>query len=145
MVAFVGSVLVLLVGTGAAMAYARRRPVDAPLTWAQAMVGGTFAFFLMFWAYGVVPHQWLSWAGNELNWRPDALILGPGSTTLENVVPFTVSKETVRDIVATLIYVVLLAAQVGVWVWWQKRGEEKPAELPASAYGRPLVRAGGEG
>ena len=36
-----------------------------------------------------------------------------------------------RDIVATLIYGVALAAQFFIWSWWQKRG--KKAEQPAIA------------
>ena len=48
-----------------------------PLTWGEAMVAATYVFFLMFWVYGVVPHQWLTWAQNELKWRSDAIARRP--------------------------------------------------------------------
>lgn len=145
MVAFVTSMLVLILCCAAVWWYARRRPVDQPLTWGEAFVGSTFVFFILFWAYGVVPHQWLTWADNELNWRPDAKILGPGSTTFDAWFPFTVTKQSMRDIVATLIYVVFLGMQIAGWILWQKRGQTKEKAPEISAYGRPLVRPAEEG
>ena len=50
--------------------YGRRRPVGAPLSWGEAIAAATLVFGLMFWSYGVVPHQWLQWANNELQWTP---------------------------------------------------------------------------
>jgi hypothetical protein len=29
---------------------------------------------------------------------------------------------------------------VALWSMWQNRGKTKPAELPVSSYGRPLVK-----
>ena len=41
------------------------------------------------------------------------------------------------------IYIVFLGLQIGVWVWWQKRGQAKPgAKALTSSYGRPLVKRG---
>jgi ferredoxin len=37
-------------------------------------------------------------------------------------------------------HVVFLGAQVALWMMWQNRGRTKPAELPVSSYGRPLVK-----
>ncbi|MYH87495.1 MAG: hypothetical protein F4125_02530 [Acidimicrobiaceae bacterium] len=71
MVALTLSVIVTLAGTAGILAYAKRRPPDAPHTWGEAMFGAMFVFFLLFMAYGVVPHQWLTWAENELAWRSD--------------------------------------------------------------------------
>ena len=48
--------------------------------WGEAMVAATYVFFLMFWVYGVVPHQWLTWVQNELKWRTDAISSGHGAT-----------------------------------------------------------------
>ena len=56
----------------------KRRPPGTPLTWGEAMVASVYCFFLLFWIYGVVPHLWLAWADNELRWRPDKLLFGPG-------------------------------------------------------------------
>ena len=82
MVAFVGAFLVSLVMGAAIVWYRRRRPQGAPLSWGEAMAAATYVFFIMFWVYGVVPHQWLTYCQNELGWRSDALIVGPGSTGL---------------------------------------------------------------
>jgi hypothetical protein len=147
-VAFVGSVLVSIVMTLAILWEMRRRPVGTPLTWGEAMFAATYVFFLMFWVYGVVPHSWLAWADNELGWRSDAYLLGPSSTSsipiLENL-PFNVSKQAVRDIVATLIYVVYLGGQIALFAMWQGRGDaaarkQKALEERTTAYGRPLAR-----
>ena len=138
MVAFVVSLVALVLATSVVVLVARRRPVGAPVTWGEAMIAATYAFFVMFLAYGIVPHQWLAWADNELNWRADKILYGPGD--LFDKLPFTVTYQVIRDVVAAGIYVVFLGAQVALWMMWQNRGKTKPAELPVSSYGRPLVK-----
>ena len=148
MVAFVGSVLLSIAMTAVIFVVIKRRPVGTPLSWGEAMFAATYIFFLMFWVYGVVPHQWLTWADNELGWRSDSYLLGPSSTSalpiLEDV-PFNVSKQAVRDILATVIYGVYLAGHVALWAVWQGRGDaaarkQKAIEERTTAYGRPLAR-----
>ena len=148
MVAFVGSLIVSALMTASIIWYSRRRPVGTPLSWGEAMFAATYVFLIMFWVYGVVPHQWLAWADNELGWRSDAYLVGPSSTNslpiLENA-PFNVSKQAVRDIVATLIYGAYLTGHVYLFVWWQNRGDaaakkQKAIEEATTAYGRPLAR-----
>ncbi len=138
MVAFVVSLVALVASVAVVPAYARRRPVGAPITWGEAMLASTYAFLVMFLAYGIVPHQWLTWADNELSWRADKILLGPGN--LVDRLPFTVTYQVLRDIIAAGIYIVFLGAQVFLWSMWQNRGKTKPAELPVSSYGRPLVK-----
>ncbi len=150
-VAFTGSWIVFCLGAVGVVEYARRRRDDAPVTWGQAMVGAFFVFFLMFWVYGVVPHWWLAFADNELNWRQDRQFIGPilpswwaeGQGLLSWSLPFELNYRVVRDIVAVLIYGLALVAQVAIGNIWQNRG--RPAErapVPASTYGRPLVKEG---
>ena len=138
MVAFVVSLVALGISVGAIVAYARRRPPGAPLTWGEAMAAATFSFFVMFLAYGIVPHQWLAWADNELNWRADKILYGPGDIVAK--LPFTVTYQVLRDLIAAGLYVVFLGGQVFLWSMWQNRGKTKPAEMPVSSYGRPLVK-----
>ena len=138
MVAFVVSLVALGLCTAAIVAYARRRRPGAVLTWGEAMLSATFVFFVMFLAYGIVPHQWLAWADNELNWRADKILYGPGDLVAK--LPFTVTYQVLRDIVAAGLYVVFLGGMVALWSMWQARGKTKPAELPVSSYGRPLVK-----
>ncbi len=141
MVAFVASVVVAFLGMGAVVAYGRRRPVGAPLTWGEAIAASTFSFFLLFWAYGVVPHQWLTYAGNELAWRSDKPLLGPGDV-LATALPFDMNYEVLSHFIVSGIYVFFVVAHAALWAVWQGRGKQKPLEIETSTYGRPLVRKG---
>ena len=149
MVAFVTSLIVTAVVVGGILAYQKRRPVDQVVTWGEAMVGSLVVFFLMFWVYGVVPHQWLTWADNELNWRVDKILYGPGEILKSQEdggwSPIRINYIVVRDIIAVGIYIVALGGNIWMWSAWQKRGEqqaEKPVER--SQFGRPLVKEGAE-
>jgi hypothetical protein len=146
-VAFVLSFAIALIGTfGAVFWYGKRRPVGAPLSWGEAILAATLVFALMFWAYGVVPHQWLTYAGNELSWRPDKGLVGPfeidGQPVFQYLLPFSLNYEVVSHTVVVLIYGLFLGLHVWAFMTWQNRAKEKPLELPTSEYGRPLVRQG---
>lgn len=146
MVAFVTSMLIgLLMFAGVLWYGSTRRKPGERLTWGQAYLAAVYATVAMFFWYGIVPHSWLQWADNELNWNSGALILGPGSTTLVDVVPFTVSKLHIRDLIAVHLYVVPFSVQVWLWAWWNKREQAaatKAKQIPTSTYGRPLVKKG---
>ena len=150
MVAFALSIVVTVALVGVILAYAKRRPVGTPVTWGEAMFGAMIVFFGMFWIYGVVPHQWLAWADNELNWRTDKLFVGPGgilrAQAQGGAFPFTITYVVIRDIIASAIYVVGVGAQVGLWMIWQNRGKRAEAAeaVELSSFGRPLVREGSE-
>jgi hypothetical protein len=145
-VAFITSLLIGILGCAAALIYGRRRPVGAPLTWGEAMVAGTYVFLMFFWWYGVIPHQWLDWADNELGWRADTYVVQAGQSLFGqdwlNWWPLDITREAVRDIIVVNIYVVALALHIALWALWQDRAKERPVEVPASRYGRPLVRKG---
>ena len=148
MVAFVVSTVIGLAGFLGTIAYGKRRPVGAPLSWGEAMLAATLGFALMFWVYGVVPHQWLNWAESELSWRADKPLLGPelfftGDEGLfEYLLPFSLNYENISHLIAVTIYGVFLALHVAIWAIWQDRAKVRPAELPTSGYGRPLVKQG---
>jgi hypothetical protein len=146
MVAFGSAIIVALLLTGGIAWYAKRRPVGTPLTWGEAMVAAVYVFFLMFWIYGVVPHLWLAWADNELRWRPDKLLYGPGSilqpTAKGGHFPITITYQTVRDIIATGIYGIALTGNAAAFILWQNRGKKAPTAVVRSEYGRPLVKEG---
>jgi hypothetical protein len=162
-VAFIFSVLVLIAVTAVVPLYAGRRPAGAPLTWGEAMVAALFVFFVMFLAWGIVPHQWLAYADNDLGWRKDKIGIPAGplgflfgnaengivsndaNVFFPNGVPLTsghltITAEVVRDIVAVVIYGITLGGMGVLWAQWQRRGAEKPKEIATSAYGRPLVK-----
>ena len=114
MVALVATTLVVLLIGGLVVAYSKRRPVGTPVSWGEAMAAAFLVFFAMLWAYGVVPHQWLTLADNELQWRADRTFLESGD--LGGVMPFTVTYKTFRDLVAVVIYGVFLGAHVALWM-----------------------------
>jgi hypothetical protein len=124
----------------------KRRPSDRTATWGEAMFGSAYAFFVLFLAFGVVPHQWIDHADKDLGWRKDKIIFGPFNLLkpqeLGGQFAFTISYEAVRDIIVVVIHAFYIGLMIYLFVWWQKRGEVKPKALPTSTYGRPLVRKG---
>ena len=142
--AFLFSLVLTLLLTGLVFVYGKRRPVGTPVSWGEAMLGAAYAFFVMFLAYGVVPHQWLVHVQNELGWRSDKPFNGPGSIFKSQAkggsFPFDINYLQIGDIIVTLIYGAFLGLQIYTWSWWQKRGQVKTAEIEQSSYGRPLVK-----
>jgi hypothetical protein len=136
-VAFTTELVLGFLGVGAVILYGRRRQIGAPLSWGQAMLAATYTMLLMFWWYAVIPHQWLTWATSELGWTVDNILIEPNSWQ-----PLTIDMQAIRDIVVVIIYGVGIGMQVGVWAWWNDRAKPRPVEVPASRYGRPLVRKG---
>jgi hypothetical protein len=148
-VAFVLSLVIALGGFFGAVWYGkRRRVVGQPLSWGEAIAASTFAFALMFWSYGVVPHQWLTWTGNELSWRPDKVLIGPKlpftgkEGIFEYVLPFKLNYENLAHIGAVVIYGLFLTLHVSIWAIWQDRAKARPPAIATSEYGRPLVKQG---
>ena len=145
-VAFLFSIALTVVMTLVIIPVAKRRPVGTPLSWGEAVFAATWVFAVLFLAYGVVPHQWLTHADNELAWRSDKILIGPqvGDENLFLYLPFTITYQVIRDIIAVGIYAAFLGLQIWLWSWWQKRGKKAAAapELTTSTYGRPLVRKG---
>jgi len=138
-VAFVVSTLITLLLVAPIPWYAARRPVDARLTWGEAMAAAVYIFFIFFFAYGVVPHQFIQWADAELGWRKDKFLVGPGGVL--EAVPFDITYSALRDIMVVNIHVVFVAMHIYLWAYWQNRGKREPAAEPVSTYGRPLRRS----
>ena len=141
-VALFGTLLLTL----AVIPYGKRRPPGTPVSWGEAMLAAVYVFGVLFLAYGVVPHQWLTHEQNQLNWRADRIWIGhnPAAEVLHlSWFPFDITFQALGDIIVVMIYGLFLGLQIYMWSWWQKRGKAKPApELPTSTYGRPLVRKG---
>ena len=149
MAAFVASFLVVIAGVGVCLWFGHRRPLGTPVTWGEAFVAGTFIFALMIVAYGIVPHQWLDYADNELLWRPDRLLLGFSAdgvkvgddvSNLGGTGRILISYQALRDIVAAGLYGLYLGVHMYLWKVWQKRGRAKGALEPTSRFGRPVIR-----
>lgn len=140
-VPFTGSLIVSVLMVGAIVAYSRKRPQGAELTWGQAMFAALYVTFLMFWFFGVVPDQWMRYAEGRLGMRSDALLAGPKSTGWFEWLPITISKATVADLVTVHIYIIGLGLTIAMWAVWQGRGSKTGAEVETSNFGRPLVKA----
>ncbi len=138
MVAFVGSFLVIFLLIGAVVWYGNKRPAPSPVTWGEAMVGAVFVFFGLFWAFGVVPQAWILWSANELKWRPDHYLTGPGGTLLKG--PISFSMAGLGDIITLLIYGFMLNAYAVLVVFWNKR-----AQVQAKARRTEEIRGGRRG
>ena len=151
MVAFLVSLIITIVMCGIVVLVGLRRPPGTPLTWGEAYLAATFMFALMLMFYGVVPNQWLQWAGNELGWRSDSLgvpmpfglkRLWPEGLTFMGRGRVTITASAIGDMVAGAFYVIFFVLQIVGWLWWQKRGKKTapPPAIEVSAFGRPLVR-----
>ena len=142
--AFLASFAAAIALTLVVIPVGRRRPVGKPLSWGEAMIAAAYAFFVMFLAFGIVPHQWIDHADKNLGWSKDNIIYGPAGilkpVSAGGWNPITLQYEAVRDIVVVLIHVVFFGLLLWVWQWWQKRGQVTSTELETSTYGRPLVR-----
>jgi hypothetical protein len=153
---FFVSLFFFLVCVGVIFFVGRRRPPGTPLTWGEAMVAATFVFGVLLLAYGVVPNEWMKWADNGLLWRPDRIwfavstkwpVFFTGSNAAVEAAAgrgrIIVSFQALRDIIAAGIYILMLVAQVWLWIAYQKRGRRPaPAGEVArtSTFGRPVVK-----
>ncbi|MGH9031210.1 MAG: hypothetical protein ACRDY4_16530 [Acidimicrobiia bacterium] len=131
--------LILAIAFAAVVSREPRSP-DRATTWAEAIVGAVAVFLLFLLAYGVIPHEWLTFANSYLNMSTDRFVSWP----LERLVKLPYSA--LRDIVATLIYVVAIGANLVLWSKWQSRLTPPPAAaaegdttvVRTSRFGRPL-------
>ena len=136
--------LILALATGALLMVCRRPKSPEPVTWAGAMLGATGAFGLMLIAYGVFPHEWITFANSYLRWDKTHFII-KGS----NIVPFDIMAAVAADTGVVLIYGVGLGLNLLFFSLWQKREVRKPDEQSApeaarteagtSAFGRPVT------
>ena len=92
------SLLLCLISFAVFMWMVRRPKSELPTTWAQAMLGGAAVFALFLLIYGVVPHEWLTWADSSLGLREDKILIDTWAIDF--------SGRALRDIVATVIYIV---------------------------------------
>lgn len=142
--AFLVSFIAAIVLSLAVIPYGKRRPVGKRFTWGEAMFASAYTFGVMFLAFGIVPHQWIDHADKDLGWSRDKHLHGPGGILKPQSAggwnPITLQYQAVRDIIVVLLHVVFFGLLMYLAVWWQKRGDVKPKELPTSTFGRPLVK-----
>lgn len=125
----------------------RRPKPDRPATWAMAMAGSVYVFGLMLLVYAVIPHEFITFADNYLQWGKDKYIIKSTTAipffTSQNW-PFSIDLQAIRDIMVVGIYVVFFGLNIALFVLWQDRKtkaedtDEKPAVVGRSRFGRPL-------
>ena len=141
MIAFATALIFALLLDLAVVLYSKRRAPGRYLTWGEAMLAAVYAFVLFNLWYGIIPHQWITLADKEWGWRSDVTVVGPFELLEPNrFVPFTITKQALRDLIVLLIYGVGLSLQIFHWVQWNERGKKKAEVEPTTTYGRPLVR-----
>jgi hypothetical protein len=123
------SLLLCVIAFAIFMRLKERPKSELPPTWAESMLGALAVFALFLLIYGVVPHEWLTWCDSKLNLRSDRILL---STR-----PVKITGQTLRDIVAALLYIVFLGINTWMWIAWQKRGTAKPKAAAAAATPEP--------
>jgi hypothetical protein len=153
--------LLLAIGLAIAM-YLLRRPKRSsePPTWAAAIVGAVLVWAMMTLAYGVWPHEWLTFANSYLNWGKDTFVVRENQFFGGSFPPIDVPRYVLADTVAAGSYLVFGAINVYLFAAWQKRKVAEPSaadegegEPPVtgpfarlrrrragtSAYGRPVT------
>ena len=148
-------VLLVLVAHGLLMVVSRKpKPADVPASWVECFLGAVAVFALMTLAYGVIPHEWLTYANGYLKWGDTTQFIfrsGQDMLFFPWHWPFNLDYPALRDIVVTMIYGAMLGLNIVLFVMWQKRNVvvEQPAAdtTPAkrSRFGRPLRRGSGRG
>ena len=146
-------VLLVLVAHGLAMVVSRKpQPADYKATWSECFLGAVATFALMALAYGVIPHEWMTYANGYLRWGDTSKFLFQSNQDMLFFPwhwPFNFDYPALRDVVVSGIYVVLLGTNIAVFAMWQKRNqvaekattETTPAKR--SRFGRPLRRGAG--
>jgi hypothetical protein len=130
------------------------QPADYKASWGECFLGAVAVFALMSLAYGVIPHEWLTYANGYLKWGDTSKYIfrsGQDMLFFPWHWPFNLDYPALRDIVVTMIYGAMLGLNIALFVMWQKRNvvAEKPADdaTPAkrSRFGRPVRRGSGRG
>jgi uncharacterized membrane protein HdeD (DUF308 family) len=147
---------IVLLGLGVLVVHmflmiASRKPRDPEqvTTWAEAFAGAVGTFALLAVGYAIVPHEFLTFANADLEWGDSSkFIFQSGHEVLGFLPvnwPFSMDYPALRDIVVTMIYVVLLGLNLKLWVMWQERNKVVVATDDAppkrSRFGRPLRKS----
>ena len=128
----------------------RPKKSNEPATWAATFGGALIVWAMFALGYGVIPHEWLTFANAQLEWGDNSKFIWTSNDDILGIIgihyPFNFDFPALRDIVVTGMYAQFLVLNVILWTKWQKRFEvkEAPTEETAPArrsrFGRPLRR-----
>ncbi len=141
------SIALFLIGMVIVFVLMKRPKPDRPSTWAECIAGAVGVFALMTLAFAVIPHEWITFSDGYLQWDTTQFVFRSGQDVFGLGIvnwPFNFDKHNIRDIIVVVIYGLGMGLSVGLFVMWQKRGQEKPeveeAAPKKSRFGRPLRR-----
>jgi hypothetical protein len=131
--------ILLFGGIAIAFIWIRRPKRSAePATWAATIVGALAVWALMTLAYGVWPHEWLTFASAYLNWGKDTFVVQENQFFGGSFPPIDIPRYVLADSVAALSYVVFGTINVYLFAAWQKRKVSEPVEpAEGEATGEP--------
>ena len=111
---------------------------NEPSTWAQVVIGSMFVWFMFALGYGVIPHEWLTFGNSYLNFDSSSYLLHRN-----RIVPFAITRDKAVDVVASVIYVVVLGLNIYFFAAWQKRKVAEPATESETAEAEGPITGGG--
>jgi len=121
--------LLLAIGIGIALIWIRQPKKSAePPTWAAAILGSIAVWALMALAYGVWPHEWLTFANSYLNLGKDTFFVRENQWFGGSFPPIDVPRYVLADSIAAGSYVVFGVLNVYLFSAWQKRKVVEPVD-----------------
>ncbi|MFQ3314581.1 MAG: hypothetical protein ACI9BS_000236 [Candidatus Poriferisodalaceae bacterium] len=143
MAALLTAIVITALMIAGVIGYGKRRPVDRPTSWGEAMLGSAFVFMLLLMVFGVVPDRWVRLTDNEWGWSVEKMLFTEGQFIDGNPItfpPMRMDLKKVSDVVVVIQHIVALIGLPLLWMWWQKRDQKKVVAEPVSDFGRPLVK-----
>jgi hypothetical protein len=114
----------------------RPKKSNEPATWAATFLGALIVWALFALGYGVIPHEWLTFANSYLGFDTTTYVIRENA-----IIPFSITRDKFADAVAAGIYGVVLVINVFLFVVWQNRKVAEPAAETAD--GTPTEPSGG--
>ncbi len=106
---------------GAALVIRTPKKANEPATWAQTVLGALFVWFMFALGYGVIPHEWLTFANSYLNFDSSSFLMHKN-----RILHFDITRDKASDSIAAVIYVVVLGLNIYFFSAWQKRKVAEP-------------------
>jgi hypothetical protein len=128
--------LLLLIGIGVALVWIRQpKRSTEPATWAACIGGAVATWAMLALAYGVWPHEWLTFANSYLNWGKDTFLVRENQFFGGSFPPIDVPRYVLADTIAAGSYVVFGVINVYLFSAWQKRKVVEPASADETGEG----------
>src|SRR4051812_30573158 len=119
----------------------RRPKSEKETTWAQAMLGSVYIFWLFLLAYAIIPHEFITFADKYLLWGHDKYVV-KSTTAIPGISafnwPVSIDMQAVRDIAVVGIYGVFSEVNIFLLV----KGQDGRVNPPEDEDAEPVVAGG---